>query len=292
MKNRERLLLCLFLILCSVTTAFAQNRTLKGVVTDTSGEPLIGANVFIVGKDQGTITDANGNYSLQIPANAIVRFSYVGYKTKQYNVTKNQKELNVELEEDAEMLDETVVVAMDMRRDEKSLATAYQKVDMDGMSETKDANFLNSLTGRVAGLQVISNGPVGSASVVIRGMNSITGNNQPLYVIDGVPIINNVETGENNIDYGNPAASLNPDDIESMTVLKGANASALYGSEAANGAIIITTKKAKQKRGWGITYSTNIQFTDLYQYPSYQNVYGSGESAGLKKEGFNYTIVR
>ena len=288
MKNRERLLLCLFLILCSVTTAFAQNRTLKGVVTDTSGEPLIGANVFIVGKDQGTITDANGNYSLQIPVNAIVRFSYVGYKTKQYNVTKNQKELNVELEEDAEMLDETVVVAMDMRRDEKSLATAYQKVDMDGMSETKDANFLNSLTGRVAGLQVISNGPVGSASVVIRGMNSITGNNQPLYVIDGVPIINNVETGENNIDYGNPAASLNPDDIESMTVLKGANASALYGSEAANGAIIITTKKAKQKRGWGITYSTNIQFTDLYQYPSYQNVYGSGESAGLKKEGFNY----
>lgn len=130
------------------------------------------------------------------------------------------------------------------------------------------------LQGKVAGLQVISNGAAGSATVRIRGANSISGNNQPLYVIDGVPIINNVKDGE--IDYGNPANNINSDDIESIVVLKGANASALYGSDAANGAILITTKKAGNRSGLGISYSTNVQFTEFSQYPIYQNIYGSG----------------
>ena len=130
------------------------------------------------------------------------------------------------------------------------------------------------LAGKVAGLQVISNGAAGSATVRIRGANSISGNNQPLYVIDGVPIINDVTGGE--IDYGNPANSINPDDIENIVVLKGANASALYGSDAANGAILITTKKAGQRSGLGVTYSTNVQFTEFSQYPIYQNIYGGG----------------
>lgn len=178
------------------------------------------------------------------------------------------------MEEDAVMLEQTVVTAMDLRRDEKSLSTAFQKMDVESMTENRDAGFVNMLAGKVAGLQVISNGAAGSATVRIRGANSISGNNQPLYVIDGVPIINDVTGGE--IDYGNPANSINPDDIENIVVLKGANASALYGSDAANGAILITTKKAGQRSGLGVTYSTNVQFTEFSQYPIYQNIYGGG----------------
>jgi len=258
---------------------------------DGLNEPVIGANVTVVGNQNiGSISDLNGNFSIQVPATGVIlKISSIGYKTQQINVGANQTSVNITLEEDVVMLDQTVVVAMGLRRDEKSLATAYQKVDTESMTETRDANFLNMLSGKVAGLQVISNGPAGSASVVIRGMNSISGNNQPLYVIDGVPIINETNLGEATLDYGNPASSINPDDIESLVVLKGANASALYGSDAANGAIIITTKKAMTKRGFGVTYSTNLQFSKLAEYPIYQNVYGSGEGGnGLKKEGFNY----
>lgn len=287
-----RLFTALLFIIASIHIGYTQNhRTLTGTATDEQGDPLVGVNVTVLNnKSLGSITDMNGYYSLQTTDRDIVlKFSFVGYKTKMINVANNRTVVNVTMEEDAVMLEQTVVVAMDMRRDEKSLSTAYQKVDTESMSETRDANFLNMLSGKVAGLQVISNGPAGSASVVIRGMNSITGNNQPLYVIDGVPIINEVNTGESNLDYGNPASSINPDDIESMVVLKGANASALYGSDASNGAIIITTKKASSKRGLGVTYSTNLQFTKLSEYPIYQNVYGSGEGGtGLKKEGFNY----
>ena len=204
----------------------------------------------------------------------MLKFSYIGFKTKSFNVVKGKNVLNVTLEEDAVMLEQTVVTAMDLRRDEKSLSTAFQKMDVESMTENRDAGFVNMLAGKVAGLQVISNGAAGSATVRIRGANSISGNNQPLYVIDGVPIINDVTGGE--IDYGNPANSINPDDIENIVVLKGANASALYGSDAANGAILITTKKAGQRSGLGVTYSTNVQFTEFSQYPIYQNIYGGG----------------
>ena len=221
------------------------------------------------------ITDLDGKYSIQVPENgAVLKFSYIGFKTKSFNVVKGKNVLNVTLEEDAVMLEQTVVTAMDLRRDEKSLSTAFQKMDVESMTENRDAGFVNMLAGKVAGLQVISNGAAGSATVRIRGANSISGNNQPLYVIDGVPIINDVTGGE--IDYGNPANSINPDDIENIVVLKGANASALYGSDAANGAILITTKKAGQRSGLGVTYSTNVQFTEFSQYPIYQNIYGGG----------------
>lgn len=283
--------LLLLLIMFFVTAVQAQNRTIKGKVTDTNGEAVIGANVTLVGNNKtATITDMDGNFSISVPDKSVIlKITYLGYKSMSFNVPKGKNTLNITMEEEATLLDETVVVGMGLRRNEKSLSSAFQKVDTEGMTETRDANFLNSLTGKVAGLQVISNGPAGSASVVIRGMNSITGNNQPLYVIDGVPIINDVDTSESSIDYGNPAASLNPDDIESMTVLKGANAAAIYGSDAANGVIVITTKKAGKKRGLGISYSTNLQFQTLLEYPEYQNAYGSGESGWeLKKEGFNF----
>ena len=274
MRYYERSLI-LILMLFSASVMQAQNRTVKGTVSDAQGEPIIGANVVIVGGTKGVITDLDGKYSIQVPENgAVLKFSYIGFKTKSFNVVKGKNVLNVTLEEDAVMLEQTVVTAMDLRRDEKSLSTAFQKMDVESMTENRDAGFVNMLAGKVAGLQVISNGAAGSATVRIRGANSISGNNQPLYVIDGVPIINDVTGGE--IDYGNPANSINPDDIENIVVLKGANASALYGSDAADGAILITTKKAGQRSGLGVTYSTNVQFTEFSQYPIYQNIYGGG----------------
>lgn len=274
MRYYERSLI-LILMLFSASVMQAQNRTVKGTVSDAQGEPIIGANVVIVGGTKGVITDLDGKYSIQVPENgAVLKFSYIGFKTKSFNVVKGKNVLNVTLEEDAVMLEQTVVTAMDLRRDEKSLSTAFQKMDVESMTENRDAGFVNMLAGKVAGLQVISNGAAGSATVRIRGANSISGNNQPLYVIDGVPIINDVTGGE--IDYGNPANSINPDDIENIVVLKGANASALYGSDAANGAILITAKKAGQRSGLGVTYSTNVQFTEFSQYPIYQNIYGGG----------------
>lgn len=274
MRYYERSLI-LILMLFSASVMQAQNRTVKGTVSDAQGEPIIGANVVIVGGTKGVITDLDGKYSIQVPENGtVLKFSYIGFKTKSFNVVKGKNVLNVTLEEDAVMLEQTVVTAMDLRRDEKSLSTAFQKMDVENMTENRDAGFVNMLAGKVAGLQVISNGAAGSATVRIRGANSISGNNQPLYVIDGVPIINDVTGGE--IDYGNPANSINPDDIENIVVLKGANASALYGSDAANGAILITTKKAGQRNGLGVTYSTNVQFTEFSQYPIYQNIYGGG----------------
>ena len=274
MRYYERSLI-LILMLFSASVMQAQNRTVKGTVSDAQGEPIIGANVVIVGGTKGVITDLDGKYSIQVPENgAVLKFSYIGFKTKSFNVVKGKNVLNVTLEEDAVMLEQTVVTAMDLRRNEKSLSTAFQKMDVESMTENRDAGFVNMLAGKVAGLQVISNGAAGSATVRIRGANSISGNNQPLYVIDGVPIINDVTGGE--IDYGNPANSINPDDIENIVVLKGANASALYGSDAANGAILITTKKAGQRSGLGVTYSTNVQFTEFSQYPIYQNIYGGG----------------
>lgn len=274
MRYYERSLI-LILMLFSASVMQAQNRTVKGTVSDAQGEPIIGANVVIVGGTKGVITDLDGKYSIQVPENgAVLKFSYIGFKTKSFNVVKGKNLLNVTLEEDAVMLEQTVVTAMDLRRDEKSLSTAFQKMDVESMTENRDAGFVNMLAGKAAGLQVISNGAAGSATVRIRGANSISGNNQPLYVIDGVPIINDVTGGE--IDYGNPANSINPDDIENIVVLKGANASALYGSDAANGAILITTKKAGQRSGLGVTYSTNVQFTEFSQYPIYQNIYGGG----------------
>ncbi|WP_195655612.1 SusC/RagA family TonB-linked outer membrane protein [Bacteroides sp. 1001136B_160425_E2] len=286
-KRNIRSLLITFLTLLFLTNCnvYAQNRILKGKVTDQMGEPMIGVTVMNVNEqNKSTITDLEGNYSIKIRDNAILKFSYIGFKTKILNVTRERNILNVVLEEETVMLEQTVVVGMNMKRDEKSLSTAFQKMDIESMTESRDVDFLNMLSGKVAGLQVISNGPFGSASVRMRGTNSITGNNEPLFVIDGVPIIN--ESGfdeeDSGIDYGNAANSLNPDAIESIVVLKGANATAIYGSDAANGAIIITTKKGDYQKGLGITYSTNLQFTKLSQYPIYQNVYGVGTNTAFR----------
>ena len=281
MRYYERSLI-LILMLFSASVMQAQNRTVKGTVSDAQGEPIIGANVVIVGGTKGVITDLDGKYSIQVPENgAVLKFSYIGFKTKSFNVVKGKNVLNVTLEEDAVMLEQTVVTAMDLRRDEKSLSTAFQKMDVESMTENRDAGFVNMLAVKVAGLQVISNGAAGSATVRIRGANSISGNNQPLYVIDGVPIINDVTGGE--IDYGNPANSINPDDIETISVLKGPNAAALYGSRAGNGVILITTKKGSKKEGFGVRYSGNFTWSTVAETLKMQERYGQGTDGVYNK---------
>lgn len=162
MRYYERSLI-LILMLFSASVMQAQNRTVKGTVSDAQGEPIIGANVVIVGGTKGVITDLDGKYSIQVPENgAVLKFSYIGFKTKSFNVVKGKNVLNVTLEEDAVMLEQTVVTAMDLRRDEKSLSTAFQKMDVESMTENRDAGFVNMLAGKVAGLQVISNGAAGA----------------------------------------------------------------------------------------------------------------------------------
>ncbi|MDR1459164.1 MAG: SusC/RagA family TonB-linked outer membrane protein [Bacteroidales bacterium] len=297
MKNKEQerrqtlgLFFCIFAFLfISANDVFAQNRKISGNVVDETGEPLTGVNIVLVGKtQQAAVTDINGNYSIEVPEKSTIRVSYLGFKTKMLVVPENITVLNIKMEEEAINLQETIVLAMGMQRHEKSVATAVQKIDVESMKEARDGNFLNMLAGRSAGLQVISNGSPGSSTrVIIRGNNSLTGNNQPLYVIDGIPITNPMGDHSNNLDYGNPANSINPDDIEDLVILKGANASALYGSDAANGVILITTKKAKRKNGMGITFSSNLQFHTLMQYPIYQNIYGVGGGSRLDN-GYNY----
>jgi TonB-linked SusC/RagA family outer membrane protein len=274
--------------LASVQFSYAQqSKTISGIVTDVFNEPVVGANIYLSKTGNiSAMTNIEGKFALNVPADTKqLTVSFIGYVTQNIDV-KDKTSINVTLEEDSKLLNEVVVTALGISREAKSLPYARQSISTEGMDESRDVNLLNMLSGKVAGVLFISNGgSLSSTRVVIRGENSLTGNNQPLYVIDGVPIMNDMgDSGD--LDYGNTASSINPDDVESIEVLKGANASALYGSDAANGVILITTKKAKKKNGMGISYSINTQLTKLSQFPIYQNVYGAG-SNGLHA-GFNY----
>jgi TonB-linked SusC/RagA family outer membrane protein len=273
----KRFLLLTFLLMCSVLYGEAQETPFKlaGSVSDKSGEALIGASVEIEKSGAGVVTDVNGQFEITAKPDDLLKISYLGYESQTVKIG-NRKTLNIVLKEDAKLLDEVVITAMGISRDAKSLSYARQAVDTKTMTESRDAGLLNMLAGKVSGVQLISaGGPLSSTRVVIRGNNSLTGNNQPLYVVDGVPIYNQMGTS-GDLDYGNAANNINPDDIESMEILKGANASALYGSDAANGVILITTKKATQKGGLGVSYAYNMTFANLYQYPTLQNIYGAG----------------
>ena len=283
--------LCLFILsIFLMLPLSAQNRRINGLVVDQAGDPLPGANVVVVGNTSiGTTANMDGKFSLNVPAQAALSASFLGYKTKVVRLPKgNQNQLRIVLEEDSKALGEVVVTALGISREAKSLGYARQAIDTESLQDTRDPNLLNSLSGRVAGVNFISNGgPLSSTRVEIRGNNSVTGNNQPLYVIDGVPISNAMgESGD--LDYGNPASAINPDDIESIEVLKGANASALYGSDAANGVILITTRKATKKKGLGVSYNYNMQFSYLRDYPLYQNIYGTAGSMDPGNNRTNY----
>lgn len=288
-----RMWILLLVILTGINLeTIAQEKQIKinGLVTDKSNEPIIGATVSIVGvaNARATITDRDGKFTITTPVNSILKISFLGFVSQNINV-KNNTELKVVLQDDTKALGEIVVTALGITREAKSLSYARQSIDVESMTEARGTNLMDMLSGKAAGMQVVSGGgPLASTRVIIRGNNSLTGNNQPLYVIDGVPMLNN--SGENgDLDFGNPVNSINPDEIENVEILRGANASALYGSDAANGVVLITTKKASRKQGLGISYAFNDMIGSLYNFPTYQNVYGAGQNGRFqRREGVNY----
>lgn len=271
---------------------------IKGTVTDMKGEDIIGANVVEAGTSNGIITDIFGNFTLAVRPDAELQVSFVGYRPLTVSV-KGQTQLIIRLEEVALMLESVVVTAMGIKKKEASLTYSAQQIDGNEITRTKESNPIFSLAGKTAGVLISKNssGLGGSAKVTIRGNRSISGNNQPLYVIDGVPMLNNSNEQANTViggiadagnrDGGDGISNLNPDDIESMSILKGASAAALYGSQAANGVILINTKKGKagvQK----VTFSSNLNFDNAISLPKFQNSYGmhpdEKNSWGEKKE--------
>lgn len=259
----------------------------SGTVTDTQNNPLPGATVVVRGSSNGTATDFDGEFELEIQDGDVLVISYVGFITQEFQ-TKGLSTGVIMLQEDSQQLDEVVVTALNISRDEKSLGYSIQQVSGDEITQSTSTNFVSTLSGKTAGVQVVTNGtgPGQSSSVVIRGYSSMNGDNQPLFVVDGVPINNTTDTRTNtlggasnmNIDYGNGGGEINPEDIESVSVLKGANATALYGSRAANGAIIITTKSGRGKPGSGVSFSSKTTFETVLKAPEYQGVFGQGKN--------------
>lgn len=263
--------------------SFAQQSRVSGKVSDVSGEPIPGTTVLVKGTTRGTVTDVDGSYSIQAAIGETLVYSFVGFETKEL-VVGNAQVMDMTLSEGL-ALSEVVVTALGVERDTKALGYAVQAVDGSRFTEARETNVLNSLSGRVAGVQVTnsSTGLGGSSRVIIRGESSLNINaNQPLFVVDGVPISNNIVgssgSGNQEVDYGNAAGEINPDDIASMTVLKGPAAAALYGSRAANGAILITTKTGKTKKGLGVTINSNTTFDNVLKLPDWQDKYGQGNN--------------
>ncbi|MGB0428961.1 MAG: SusC/RagA family TonB-linked outer membrane protein [Bacteroidia bacterium] len=285
---RVKYLLTSVLALCLMAfSAFGQS-SLTGSVTDEDGNALVGAALLVKGTTVGAFTDAEGKYSLSVPPGSDqLLVSYVGYQTQTVTIG-GRSLIDVALVAEDVRLDEMVVTALGISREEKSLGYAAQTVDAESVTKSKDVNFVSSLSGKVAGVNINNSGTMGgSANIVIRGYTSLTGNNQPLFVVDGIPISNRVtndadqRTGRGGYDYGNAAMDINPEDIESVTVLKGAAATALYGSRAANGVIIVKTKDGNskgKKGGIGVTLSTGMTMGSIHKstMPTYQKQYGSG----------------
>lgn len=259
-----------------------QDTKITGTVEDEFG-PVAGASVVIKGTTNGTMTDMDGHFTLEgVKKGDIIQISFIGFATQDIPYT-GQTVLNVKLEEDAQKLDEVVVTALGMKRDKKALGYAMQELKGDELLSSREPNLANSLSGKVSGLQIVrsSNGVGGSSKIVLRGNNSLTGSNQPLIVVDGTPMDNftgGVDDvwGNSGADMGNGLSDINPEDIESMTVLKGASAAALYGSRAGNGVILITTKSGKKNEGLGITVNAGITTESIFLKPDMQNSFGQG----------------
>lgn len=285
-------LIGIMLILSAPCAAMAQKHTVKGIVygADKNGQmPLAGATVVLQGSTSvGTTTDLDGKYSIPVnSSNDVLEFQFIGYETQSVKVG-TQTTIDVTLQDAAQQINEVVVTALGITRQEKSLGYAVSKLDNEAITTVESSNWLNGLDGKVAGLNLdtSSSGPAGSVRVTLRGESSLShDNNTALFVVDGVPINSSMDGNSNStsyesddapIDYGNGGGDLNPDDIESVSVLKGPAATALYGSRAANGAIVVTTKNGKKNKGLGITYSTNVVLEQASYWPDFQNQYGSG----------------
>ncbi|MCB0373882.1 MAG: TonB-dependent receptor plug domain-containing protein, partial [Muricauda sp.] len=268
-----------FAVLFSMQGLLAQ--TITGTVSDEMGTPLPAVNIVEKGTNNGVTSDFDGNYSITVSdSGATLVFSYLGFKSYETPIS-GRSTINVTLEEDTQLLDEVVVTALGISREKKSLGYAVTEVESEEINTVKDYNVANSLVGKVAGLVVNQSGGVGSGSrIVLRGNNSITGNNQALIVVDGIPIdMSDTESGGSVYSSsvtGGGITDLNPEDIESVSVLKGPNAAALYGSRAASGVLLITTKKGSKGQGLGISFNSNVTLENPMFLPDYQNEYGQG----------------
>ncbi len=264
----------------------AQDIEIKGQVTDQNNTPLPGVSVLVKGTSNGILTDFDGNYHIKAKKGQVLQFSYLGLKTTEV-IIKDDVTINIILKDDTESLQEVVVTALGIKRDKKALGYATQVLKSKDFNKVNSTNFLNDLSGKVAGVQVTGsgNGLASSSRIVIRGESSLNiNNNGPLFVVDGIPINNAIygvgsgPTSQADLpaDYGNGAAEINPDDIASITVLKGAASSALYGSRAANGVILITTKSGRKNKGLGVSISSSTMLSSPLKLWDVQNQYGAG----------------
>lgn len=274
----------LTLLVLFVLASHALAQTLHGTVTDkNTGEPIIGASISLKTTSDAkavAVSDEDGKFTINvknIPSTLVI--SYIGYKKEEINVSKvSNSNLDIHLAEDFRGLDEVVVTALGISKAKKAIGYSAQNISAADLTRAQDNNILNDLSGKVAGLRITgSQGDLGSSRIVIRGETSIAGENQPLFVVDGIPVDNSQLNSQNvGRDFKNAIADLNPEDIDNITVLKGPNASALYGSRAAHGAIIITTKTGKSQKGLGVTFTSSNKLSFAATLPTYQNIFGQG----------------
>lgn len=290
----KKQLLLFILLMCTSAVLYAQKVSGK-VSSSKDGVMLPGVSVQVKGTNTGTNTNSDGSYNVNASSNATLVFSFIGYKTQEIKVG-NQSVINVSLDEDAQRLDEVVVTALGIKKEAKKLGYATSTVGRDQLTENRTPNLMNALTGKIAGVNIsgLGTGPAGTSKIRIRGQSSISGQNNPLIVVNGVPIDNTnfgtnpgnagadnsigVRGGGNTSDGGDGLSSINPDDVESMTVLKGATAAALYGSRAKDGVIMITTKSKGDNKGLGVTFNTNFTNETPLDFTDYQYEYGQGEN--------------
>jgi TonB-linked SusC/RagA family outer membrane protein len=275
-------LFAIVLLFLTIQLAQAQSVSVSGVVTAGSdGQPIPGVSVVVKGAKTGTQTDVQGRFTISAGPKDVLSISYIGFSTQEVPV--GNQPLRIVLQEAANSLSEVVVTALNISKDKKSLGYAVQGLKSKDISEAKETNLVNALSGKIAGLQVTgSQGDMGSSRIIIRGETSVSGNNQPLFVVDGVIVDNSQFLGSNGSrDFANAISDLNSEDIESISVLKGPNAAALYGSRAAGGVILIKTKTGKGAKGLGITINSNTSFSTLKVFPEYQNAYGQGANGNF-----------
>jgi len=277
--------LAMMLLISAVS--FAQNVDVKGRVTGSNDDAIYGVNVVVKGTNQGSVTNDKGEYNISVKKGATLIFSFIGYAAKEVAVG-NSSVINVSLTAQDNVLNEVVVTALGIKKEKKALGYAISEVKGEDLTQARTVNLANNLQGRVAGLNISApaSGPAGSSRIIIRGNGSISGNNQPLIVVDGIPI-NNDNLGNAGMwgggDRGDGISSLNPDEIDNISVLKGATAAALYGSRASNGAILVTTKGGKAGKGIGVEVNSNFVAEDILikKFDGYQYEYGAG-NRGVK----------
>ena len=261
-------------------------RKITGKVLDEAQQPMIGVTVAVKGSTTRAVTDIDGNYQLQTSETApVLQFSYLGYKTKEVKAS-GKDAITTTMDVDSKALDEVVVTALGIKRDKKMLGYSVQDIKSDALNTTGDPSVVGALSGKVAGLQMntASTGLGGSTKITIRGNSSLTDNNQPLWIVDGVPFSDNNTSNASaygGYDRGGTSLDINPDDIESISVLKGPNAAALYGSRAGNGVILVTTKKGANKSGFGVSYNGNFTWSSVSQAIKMQNRFGQGSNGAV-----------